>query len=423
MTTETEARDLLRLAADTIDVGPGEPITAPVSREGRWMVPLVAAATVVAAVAIGFAVVDRDPETSPSPAPTVPAKTIPSVFAYDADSAARMLQGLGLAVARTIENGCLHAPGRAVRTEPATGSTFKPGDTVTLVVAAIGALDDCSSTFAIEKLAWTVLDFANGRGPAPTFASDSRVFLNGQVSDRERALRALAMLTAEASGDPSLVIDFSTSARCGRQFVQGLTSKNFPAGEPASWSIQSSTDDPAELCNNVTVYRLPDGAITALFVRVPSTYIVDPAPTQGPDAAAIAERFVTFAQGGVPPQFAPTVHLSFGNRSVGSVDAAGAEQRVAWDWCAIVRSHGCPLSALVVIDRAPSTTTLLEWASKPTLAGCTPVRFGNDLSEGGATQSVAIVPANPATCADDWRVAVGFNDAGQITAVDLRIYE
>lgn len=77
MLTENDARELLRRAAATVDVGPGAPFAPPGRR--RWLVPAVAAVAVLAAVVAGALVVDDGQHArSPLPAATRPPTPSPS---------------------------------------------------------------------------------------------------------------------------------------------------------------------------------------------------------------------------------------------------------------------------------------------------------------------------------------------------------
>jgi hypothetical protein len=201
MLTESEARDLLTKAANTVEVAPG----TPVEKAPRTIWPvLAAAAAVVAIIGTTAAVVDRtssddagppivDPTTATtSPRPVLAPDQIPSVFAYDADSATRLLQSSGLKVTRKPDYRC-GATGRATHTKPAVGRRFQPGDAVTLFVTQIPPNARCVEP-AKEDAAWEFLDFANGRGPAPAFAEEVTFYVDGEKT---------GTLTAAEAADPA----------------------------------------------------------------------------------------------------------------------------------------------------------------------------------------------------------------------------
>ena len=208
MLTESEARDLLALAGATVEVSP---VTAlpdvPLPR--RWPV-LAAAATVLAVVGVGAALGLRSGDDAPAGVGAVPRvdfqgrpdvlsdAQLPSVFGYREAGAYSMLADLGLEV--TIGNWlvpCSEPAGRAVRTEPAVGATFKPGDAVVLFVSV-----QESAPCPIDPdlaLAWQLVDFANGRGPAPAFADEVWVAANDEN----------AVISAALAADPETWVDGS----------------------------------------------------------------------------------------------------------------------------------------------------------------------------------------------------------------------
>ena len=200
MLTESEARDLLAKAANTVEVAPGEPIEK--APRSIWPM-LAAAAAVVAIVGTTAAVVGRtsddagppavDPTTATaSPNPVLAPDQIPSVFAYDADSATRLLQSSGLHVTTKPDYRC-GTTGRATKTNPAVGTRFQPGDAVTLYVTQIPPNARCVEP-AAEDAAWRFLDFANGRGPAPAFAEEVTFYVDGEKT---------GTLTAAEAADPA----------------------------------------------------------------------------------------------------------------------------------------------------------------------------------------------------------------------------
>ncbi len=192
MLTEAEARDLLHLAADTIGVPDTATIPAPVVRRRTW--PALAAAAAVLAVLGGVTAVTLDhggpdPAIPPSPADVLDHDQIPSVFGYDATSARELLEGKGLVV--TVRDVPTCAPAdRALRTSPAVGSRFEPGDSVRLVVQ-----NDTGTRCPPPSRpdVWPFLDFANGRGPAPEFAPEVTLTVNGVATT----------VTAAQAADPT----------------------------------------------------------------------------------------------------------------------------------------------------------------------------------------------------------------------------
>jgi len=200
MLTENEARDLLVRAANTIDVDPAAPVEEPGGRR-TWPM-LAAAAAVIGLVSTAALLGPRlGEQATPDPgvdgpgghapgAGTLDDDQIPSVFGYDTESAMGLLEAAGLNVIVRPQSGCDDI-GRALRTEPATGVRFWPGDTVTLVAGAAPPNARCAQTPRTE--AWEFVDFANGRGPAPAFADTVTLYVDGKLT---------ATLTAEQAADP-----------------------------------------------------------------------------------------------------------------------------------------------------------------------------------------------------------------------------
>ena len=190
MPSDDEIRTEVHRLAHSIRVDADDRLRAVLSqRRGstgrRRLVPLAAAASVVAVVVAGVALSGilsgGDPEVDPVEpvGPLIsagtPDGTVPSVFGQTRASSTALLEGLGLAVAFGEKDSC--APeGRPVGTEPAIGTPVEPGDTVTVLLSFQGATADC---FADLKEPWAFVDFATGRGPAPQFADEVGLFVDG----------------------------------------------------------------------------------------------------------------------------------------------------------------------------------------------------------------------------------------------------
>ncbi len=238
MLTESEARDLLAKAANTVEVAAG----APIEKAPRTIWPMLAAAAAVAAIVGTTAVVvgntsdDAGPPavepttTTAPPKPVLAPDQIPSVLAYDEDSATRLLQSSGLRVTTKPDYRC-GTTGRATKTNPAVGARFQPGDAVTLYVTQVPPNARCAEP-ANEDFAWRFLDFANGRGPAPAFAEEVTLYVDGipktltgaEAADPASwgsgsALESLAADSREVWGSPSY---FSDSLRALRSRTQRL---------------------------------------------------------------------------------------------------------------------------------------------------------------------------------------------------------
>jgi hypothetical protein len=300
MLTENEARDLLTAAARTIHVEAAEPIMVLAKRPPRWPV-LAAAAAILAVVATSVALAQRTGDPQPvGPVVDIPradfqpysselaANQIPSVFGYDADSARSTLQGLGLNVKVATEAvPCTEPGGRALRTEPEVGTRFSPGAVVNLFVGKTPTAP-CPANGDLW-IAWQLLDFANGRGPAPDFADRVLVSANAETS----------AITGSEAADPLNWVDgtplgvLRQESRAVQNFGGGVfqtpflritpTHPRFPcrpagAGMPTqgglSIVIEFNTDRLSFACPAVDVFRT-NGQITAIALR---TLSAEPGP-------------------------------------------------------------------------------------------------------------------------------------------------
>jgi len=290
MLTESEARDLLALAGATIEVSPVTTLPDVPSRR-RWPV-LAAAAGVLAVVGVGGALGLRsggdaslDPELVPrvdfqARSDAVTDGQLPSVFGYGSAAALEMLTDLGLEVRLGWQPvPCGEPVGRAARTEPRLGAPFEPGDSVVLFVTGVEGHDCPTNTD--KALAWRLIDFANGRGPAPDFADQVTVAANGESATIPAAVaespaawvdgtplgvlrqqsREVLLSTGYSFQTPIL----ATRSTAGSPHCHGLA----PAGGPGSGvsiSIEFLSEDPGTECTVVDVFRADD-LITAISLR------------------------------------------------------------------------------------------------------------------------------------------------------------
>lgn len=282
MLTEHEARELLRQAGETIEVRGAAPI---IDGKPRRPWALVGAAGVAASLVLAaFVGLGQDPggpddggSANPGPTDGVPAGSVPSVFAHTRASATDLLEGLGYRVDVRREDTCVQA-GRVVGTEPSTGTPVDEGGTVTLLVAYQGPTTDCIGFF---PQAWAFLDFATGRGPAPEFADEVTLVVDGggprTLSGAEAAqgdwgdpsaltaLRAAAAEVRGVNGDfsvPTLGVSEGTppDQRCGvaRPAVFGQR-------EGMSLTVDIPVDGAVSCPTTVTLYRTGgrvDGVMT-----------------------------------------------------------------------------------------------------------------------------------------------------------------
>lgn len=178
------------------------------ARRRRW--PAVAALAIALATA-GTVVALTRPE--PPPADHLGADQMPSLFGYDGASAAALLEKRGLEVQRRPFRSC-EVRDRVVASAPATGAPVARGERV-VIYTALPADVSCLTDYGERELAWQLLDFANGHGPAPAFApqvwvypSDgpARVLTSTDAADRD-SWQGTEVLSAlrKASSDVALV--------------------------------------------------------------------------------------------------------------------------------------------------------------------------------------------------------------------------
>ena len=190
MSSEERIRTEVHRMADGIQVASERRLAAVLakrSRRRRW-VPVASAASVVAVVASGVVLSgvlsgDRSgpgPVESAEPSEGTPDGTVPSLFGHTRDSADALLADLGLKVRFGEQDSC-EPEGRPVGTEPAAGTPVETGDEVTVLLAFQGPLTDCAF---IPTEAWAFVDFATGRGPAPVFADEVELYVDGERTRR-----------------------------------------------------------------------------------------------------------------------------------------------------------------------------------------------------------------------------------------------
>jgi hypothetical protein len=129
------------------------------------------AAVAAAVVAVGVVVALTRPDDPPSD--RLGSDQVPSLFGYDAEHARDLLEERGLDVTVQPFRAC-EVLDRAIGSDPGAGQLFDRGDPI-VVFSAVPADITCLSDYTDREAAWALLDFANGRGPAPEFAD--RVFV------------------------------------------------------------------------------------------------------------------------------------------------------------------------------------------------------------------------------------------------------
>jgi len=416
MITEIEARQLLARAAGTIEVPSREPIPLVAPQRPRWVAPLVAATAIAAAVSAGLVVIhqddrhDRPGPVAPSPSPTADqfAGAVPPVFAYDGDSAQRMLEDRGLRVRRTMvtNRGC-ETPDRALRTKPGLGFPVEPGDTVRLYVTG-PVVDACSPP---DQLAWQVLDHANGRGPEPLTAANAGFYVNGEPTTSARAFAVLAAMTRRSA---------NLQVRQRKAPVPCPLDRSIPeqfAGRSSYWiGIDEPTDNIFSCTPNATVYLNKSGEIENIVVEAPAFLVDPPSPTAQSTSSqgvpAIAAHFINFAKGWMQrPGFAKSVRLYNNGSLVTTLDSRSARDRSAYFLCpGSAHPAQCGLSPIQLIAGLRTSPVVSERAGCFNGAGILPHVSGQ--------ATLLLTDSGVRPCASSWVVQLDYNDSYQIVAIN-----
>lgn len=194
MLTENEARELLSLAARTIEVPDGAPLPTRERRRG-WPVVAAAAAVLVVAGAIGVAVLDRS--QGPTHEPGVPVTsspstadlvTTPAVVGLSPEVATARLQEVGLGVQddvlATFPGHFCTTGNVVVGQDPAAGSRVQPGTLVTIETTwkhcdGSPALPGPDDPAALGRL---FVAFAHGTQPGLLIENPVRLYLGDRFA-------------------------------------------------------------------------------------------------------------------------------------------------------------------------------------------------------------------------------------------------
>jgi len=285
--TEENARELMVLASDTVEIGTLKPLQRP-ARDTRWAALAGVGGVLVCVLAIAALVGGG---ATPAPPPNGPLRDnqVPSLFGYDVPSARRLLSGRGLEVGLKASPAC-EPVGLVVGTDPPLGTRVDDGDTVTLLTASPYGYS-CEQVYRARSDAWDFLGFAAGRRPAPAFAAHVEAVVDGtpirltrpQARDPENwgdpsALTLLADAMAQVYDVPDSPIYRTPSLdadvlvppprRCGIARPQGTAHRQALTLTLAVYNVGPY------LCPlRLDVYRTPAGAIdvVALYTAQPLT--------------------------------------------------------------------------------------------------------------------------------------------------------
>ncbi len=138
-------------------------------RRGRasTIVPLVALAAVVLAVAVPYVTRDEPP-----------APTVPSLLGFTADEAARTLERDDIAV-RVVGVPQCNPSGQVLGSDPPAGSAVGADDVVT-VIATSSPKWVCPADGEGRARAWTFLRFLVGGSAPPDFAPEVTLYVDGE---------------------------------------------------------------------------------------------------------------------------------------------------------------------------------------------------------------------------------------------------
>ncbi|GAA1127005.1 PASTA domain-containing protein [Nocardioides aquiterrae] len=219
----------------------------------RW--PGVAALAAALAV-VGVVVALTRPE---EPLPDrLRGDQVPSLFGYDGADARSALEARGFRVTLQPTRDC-EVYGRVVASDPPPGTAYDRGDRIT-VYTSIPADVVCLNDYQDRATAWQLLDFANGRGPAPEFADRVFVYAGGA---------APVVLDGTAARDPD--------AWAGTGVLEGLRAASDQVGlvdeHPLTYAIPAiritRTDEGIGACGVPEPSVAGTGDAFAVLVRSP----------------------------------------------------------------------------------------------------------------------------------------------------------
>lgn len=459
MLTDDEARHLLHLAADTVDVDPADRLE-PTPRRPAWPLLVAAAAVIAVVVALSVVLGTRDADPPPVVAtvdPPVAVSVLPSVLGYTAGEARALLESRGLRVATRIVPDC-QAAGRPVGTRPEVGAPVDEGDRVRLDLADGAPRAFCTLDVAVNEDARGFLRFARGIGPAPAFADHVTLYAAGadpvRLSVAEAADPSSWGLCGSAgrctSALTALIDSTEQPVREGSSYVRTYlattmqvprTSFCFRADPPAAVrgrnALTLSVSYPTRVDNQsgamrvctvdteVDLYRT-DGRIDAVVlrtiggVRAPAA-APDPASAEPTaEQAALGDRFLTFARGGPPPAFADKVDLYLGNQLMTSISGVDADDPRSWEiGCTTYAGRDCPVSALRAAEDGPAGTSYTVSRGGDSCYASLGALPAELLAQDALSQSVSVGVPEPRACSANWEVQLWYDDDGAITSVNL----
>lgn len=242
----------------------------------RWRGAAVLAAA-VAAIAVVVALT-RPEQPLPD---RLRGDQVPSLFGFDGGHARALLESRGLKVTVVQFRSC-EVLGRVVASDPPPGTAYRRGDTITVYTSVPASLA-CLTNYQDRAAAWQLLDFANGRGPAPPFTE--RVFVyagdaapvvldHGTAADSEAwadtgvlsGLRRASEQVALVSEHP---LEYAVPAIRVTRTDEGIGSCGVPepavAGSGDAFSVMVRSPDRTGCPVRVDVFREGDAIVAVAF--------------------------------------------------------------------------------------------------------------------------------------------------------------
>lgn len=455
---EDQVRELLALAGETIEVGPGAEVEASPRRRWPYVAGAAAAAVAIAAsVAVAATLGGRDASPGPQsgPAPGQDQVTVAGVYGMPVDIARRELEAQGFQVEVQHEETCREPLGRSLATSPVGGSAVDPGSAIVLAVAYQGSSEGAGADDALQcdgadlllrRKAWQVVDFANrwvtdvGSHPEITGqvgywenGADPQGLSAGQATDPasygilgERLRQQLALPGAWLR---AAIDDGRDFACAGLELAPSLQQR------PSLWfEISQPHDGPPNECTMVNVFvngdDVPNGAITDIALRSSDHPLLDElsndaqASAEGfdvdADAEAVALRFLTATRPESPISLSPyaeQVDLYLGNRFITTLPAGSAHAPASWEVCPGPSGYAefaCPFNAFETASRR--TRDQIRMSEGPADSVCL-ARL--DEKPQRDEHLVVLSPREFSMCSQQWFIELYYDEDQRITAVNL----
>jgi hypothetical protein len=170
--------------------------------------PAVAALVALALLLVGAGLVGPGHREPPF---TLAFAQVPSLFGYDDAHARALLAHEGVTVVEEKIPAC-EPIGRVLGSRPESGALILRGTTLTLRTAA-PAVATCLHGYADRELAWELVDFATGHGPAPAFAPQVRLVVDGAEPTALQREQAVVRSSWDGLSAVSALADASTQVR------------------------------------------------------------------------------------------------------------------------------------------------------------------------------------------------------------------